>query len=263
MSLIFRNNDRIREVVGEKLEEITGTLTIESMPQLKRLRFPRLKSVGRVFIHNAPLTELTENWSSGKGITITSTIDTLSTPTWTNITKINIRNTGITAVAFNCAADGDEAGNIEIVENPSLKAIAVHGLAEAPMLTKITQNSPQSEVSFPDLINSSWDLEISSAETINLPNLGTAHGNITLHDNTFKKLSLPLLRFLDSGDLTISNNERLEQLDLPALERVGTFYGGGGGALRIEDNSALKSWSAPQSYTHAYDGTWLTGNFAK
>jgi hypothetical protein len=256
--LQIENNDKIEEITGQNVEEITGDLKLFSLYALKRLNFPKLKRVNAFHTYGVPLlSELTENWTSGEGITITNN----NKPDGSVGNKLDIRNSGLKSLVFNFAANGTYSGGIKINDNTNLTSLTIKGLLHAPQIS-ISENGVEGTrpaIEFPSM-KTSQTLDIMHASSVDVRKLETVDGRFEISRGSFTELLIPNLKSVNR-EIAISYNNDMQKLDLSALERVGPSENFG--QLRIDQNPSLKSWVAPPNYQWAGRGTWLSGHFEK
>ncbi|QPG76146.1 hypothetical protein FOA43_003532 [Brettanomyces nanus] len=208
--LIISNATELASFAADSIAAISGELKLESLTILSELSMGSLNSVGAI------------NW-----VTLPALIDTGLTQV-TDCNSIYISDTQLSSL------DGLNPINVEtynINNNLNLASIdsEIQTISQA---LSISHNGDETELVFDEL---QWanNLTFYSVSSISMSSLQSINESAGFFESSVEALKFPLVTKV-GGDLTIENNEDLQELDFGNLTSIG-------GGLVIENNTELKS----------------------
>ena len=259
-SLTVKNASEINSLDAPKLFYADDAFELLDLPNLETLQIPELRYVGSINFRNLPKLRSVLSMST---IRVSN-----SNPAWNPQERIRISNTGLEEIDFlETDGDPDTLSNTSIVitANPALTKVDIKGLVAGYIGVNITNNelTNGTAISFPDA-RRLGDVNITSARTLDVPQLNGIRGSLSIRDNMMTGLDLPALAGI-TGDFFVVNNTKLSSLKFDYLSRVGNDKPPNRhGSFIISDNTRLDSLSLPaHNYLKVGGGIIIQGNMTR
>ena len=261
----------LTELEFPRLSSVTGSIVIDHAPHLTNLTVPELVTIGdNLYIGNSeagPVDEI-----------VNQSLATLSFPKLTTIASqwCVAKNPALTSVAFPKLTSVSEAldANLAIAPDPD----HVPGFARNPQLASLDlsalitvgdslfiQNSAITSLDLSALSSVKNTIDLSSNPLMTSFDLSALEstGMFSSTQALFTEISLPSLTTADQG-ITITSDDQLASVSLPALTSAGTLYVDyllvlttvdlpllttTSGGINLNDNPQLATISLPQVTT--------------
>jgi hypothetical protein len=212
-NLIIRSNPNIKRFAGADLEEVSGQLTLDNVAEIAALSFPKLTTVGTLFLNGLPnlrTLEFTEGISKADGIRIENT----------NLQNLN----GIDLE--------DEVEQIILANNKQIDTIIMDNIVNITKSLNLAFNNDQVNVSFSEL-ESANNISLRAIGSLNIPSLAKINSGDfgVFESDNLASIAAANLTKID-GALVINNNKGLKNISIAALTDVGAN-------LQIANNTDL------------------------
>jgi hypothetical protein len=225
------NTASLRRVEGDSLETITGKLTVNNVPELASLAFPKLTELGAVDLNGLP---------NLRALEFTSQV--------TKCPVISIQNTKLQDLN---GINVDSAKSIFIANNGGIGNITMDVTNVTDFLT-LSFNNAGVNVSFPKLLQTK-NATFRAVGSLDLRALSkVSPGSLGIYESTLDTVSCPNLTTI-AQDLTINTNTKLNNITFTKLQKVGA-------SLQIANNTQLdeiKGFPALEEVNAALD---MSGN---
>jgi hypothetical protein len=228
------NTASLRRVEGDSLETITGKLTVNNVPELASLAFPKLTELGAVDLNGLP---------NLRALEFTSQV--------TKCPVISIQNTKLQDLN---GINVDSAKSIFIANNGGIGNITMDVTNVTDFLT-LSFNNAGVNVSFPKLLQTK-NATFRAVGSLDLRALSkVSPGSLGIYESTLDTVSCPNLTTI-AQDLTINTNTKLNNITFTKLQKVGA-------SLQIANNTQLdeiKGFPALEEVNAALD---MSGNLTE
>ena len=230
-SLRASNVSELTQISSSTLQRITEEFELAEMQILTSLNFPELSEVNAIKWQALPQLQ---------SLSFNTAIQSAS--------SVDIQNTGLATLEGITLETVDE---LIIANNPFLEEISLM-LGNVSDVLRLEGNDKNVVVEFPELVWA-FNMTLRDAAEISIPKLETLNGSLGIYGGSFETFAAPSLESVE--DLSIIDNEGLNNLSLPVLTTIG-------GGFLVANNTELDAIEAPQleSVGGAID---FTGNFTE
>lgn len=251
---IVIKGDGITEVVFANIQQIQGSLTIDSATQLKSFVSNSLIAVSdSLTLTNLTILEdleLPRLFKVGLlSMTALPAVGVLSFNALDQVNDLLISDcsfTNITGLVF------DHAALIDINNNKELEELSLPNLHDVLTALGVTYNSENIQVAFDNLI---WanNITFRDVKLVLMDNLTAVNQSLAFFNNSIELIVLEELTSV-GGSLSISGNEQLNEVELPNLTSIS-------GAFQITKNDDLESLTGFDSLKTVGGAMTFNGDF--
>jgi hypothetical protein len=232
-SLLVDSAAGLTSLIAPTLNSISEIFNLTGLTILSTLSFPELTSVGSIFWKTLPELD---------SLTFSSTVNKASV--------VNIQDTQLTSL------DGislDTVGTLVISNNRMLTDIKLAAVTNVTTSLEIDSNGQGLTVELPLLESSEGDLTFRNATSISIPALSSVVGTLSFLFNSIESISAPNLTTVTG--LAINGNPSLGNISFEKLQTIG------GGGIQVENNTILTDISGFNSLTKISGALNILGNF--
>lgn len=229
--LIGQDASQVRRISANKLTEIDGEMKLDGLTRLYNIDFPALKTVNSIAWNALPVLS---------SIGFTSVV--------TKADKIHIQNTALRSLDN---IDISEAESIFVANNGYITKVNLQVGNISDTMT-FSDNNEDLTINLPNL---TWatNLEFRFVRSLEMPNLETLNGSLTLYNNGFSNFSAPSLTEVGKA-LAVVANEELTDITFPALTDI--KYN-----LQIANNSKIETIEGFPELENVGGAFDMSGNF--
>ncbi|KAK3111692.1 cell wall protein Ecm33 [Teratosphaeriaceae sp. CCFEE 6253] len=232
-SVIVANNSVMTTVAADKLQSVSNSMVLDTLPLLTNITLPMWSSVNTVILNRIPPPT------------------TLNMQTHVQkVTNLYITDTTLETL-FGLLLQTSQMENLQITGNKFLQN-CWFGVGNITQQATIVDNSGQMMLTLPNLTYA-YNMEITNASSVEMPVLQSVNQHLDVSWNAVQKLSLPELSYV-GGDFGVNNNGQLAELDLPMLVNVQ-------GNMDVTGNNQLQELSGLSALAYVGGNLTVEGEF--
>lgn len=240
----------------DELQDITGSLNATFVTNLTAISAPGLQTIGGSFLLESLFALTSLSFPSLVAVNEISWIylgpDLLklgfsSLNTVSDLTILGSFLQNLEGINLNSAA------TLSIIQNPYLTNISLPLTSSSNAINISINAYGNSSLHLPNL-QTTGELYVSNCSSVNLPSFYNASGTVSLLNNSFETLDLPLLAA--SGGMRLENNPEISLLSMP-------LYAVSSSVLSIQNNTSLDGIISLPSLTDVTGDVTLIGTFSK